>query len=211
LTGPTGPTGATGEALKILGYYSTLGALQAGDPVGVGGEGYVVGPGDLYVWSVATNQWTNVGNILGPTGPTGPQVTGPTGPASTVTGPTGPTGATGPASTVTGPTGPAFFNLVGATYTANRILGAADAGSLVRMNLGVANTITIAPDITYNFPIGTQIVIVQFGAGQTTFVAGSGVTIRSEGNKLITKAQYATASLIKLAADTWLLAGNLTV
>jgi len=79
------------------------------------------------------------------------------------------------------------------------------------MNLGVANTLTVAPDLTYNFPIGTQIVVLQLGAGQTTFVAGSGVVIRSEGNKFITKAQYATASLIKLAADTWLLAGNVTV
>jgi hypothetical protein len=44
--------GATGEALKILGYYATLGELQAADPVGVGGEGYVIGAGLLYVWSV---------------------------------------------------------------------------------------------------------------------------------------------------------------
>jgi hypothetical protein len=79
------------------------------------------------------------------------------------------------------------------------------------MNVGSANTLTIPSDLTYSFATGTQIVVVQFGAGQTTFTAGSGVTILSEGNKRITKAQYATASLIKLAADTWLLSGNLTV
>jgi hypothetical protein len=72
---------------------------------------------------------------------------------------------------------PAFFNLLGATYAANRVLGAADAGTLVKMNLGVANTLTVPADITYNFPVGTQIVVVQLGAGQTTFVAGSGVTV----------------------------------
>jgi hypothetical protein len=213
VTGPTGATGATGEALKILGYYATLGQLQAADPVGVGGEGYVIGAGDLYVWAVATNQWTNVGNILGPTGPQG--VTGPTGPASTVTGPTGAQGVTGPTGPgvtgPTGPTGPAFFPLTGPTYTASRVLTEADAGTLVKMNLSVANTITVSPDITTNMATGTQIVIVQLGAGQSTVTAGAGVTIYSEGNKRVTKAQYAVASLIKLGPDNWLLSGNLTV
>jgi hypothetical protein len=79
------------------------------------------------------------------------------------------------------------------------------------MNLPGAGTVTVPPDITYSFPVGAQIVVVQLGVGQVTFTAGAGVTIYSEGNKKITKAQYATASLIKLAADTWLLSGNLTV
>jgi hypothetical protein len=203
--------GATGEALKILGYYATLGELQAADPVGVGGEGYVIGAGLLYVWSVISSSWINVGTILGPTGPTGP--TGPVSTVpSTVTGPTGPTGATGPGVTgPTGATGPAFFPLTGNTYTSSHTLVAGNAGSLVRMNVGSAHSLTIPPDITYNFPLGTQIVVVQMGVGQTTFAQGAGVLIYSEGNKKITKAQYATASLIKLAADTWLLSGNLTV
>jgi hypothetical protein len=213
IQGITGPTGATGEALKILGYYATLGALQAADPVGAGGEGYVIGAGDLYVWAVATNQWTNVGNILGPTGPQGP--IGPTGAASTVTGPTGPQGVTGPTGPgvtgPTGPTGPAFFPLTGPTYTASRVLTEADAGTLVKMNLSVANTITISPDITTNMATGTQIVIVQLGAGQSTITAGAGVTLFTEGGKRVTKAQYAVASLIKLGPDNWLLSGNLTV
>jgi hypothetical protein len=79
------------------------------------------------------------------------------------------------------------------------------------MNLSVANTVTVSPDITTNMPTGTQIVIVQLGAGQSTITAGAGVTLFSEGGKRVTKAQYATASLIKLGADNWLLSGNLTV
>ena len=76
-TGPTGPTGAVGPALTILGYYATLAALQAADPVGAVGEGYVIGTGELYVWSAASSAWINAGQTLGPTGPTGP--TGPKG------------------------------------------------------------------------------------------------------------------------------------
>jgi hypothetical protein len=212
--GPTGPTGATGEALQIQGAVATVGELP---PTGNPGDGYIVGNGNLYVWVPSSSAWLNTGNILGPTGPTGS--TGPTGAASTVTGPTGAQGITGPTGATgltgstgpTGATGPAFFPLTGTTYTVNRILGLADAGTLVKMNLGAANTVTIPPDITANFDVGTQIVIVQLGVGQTTFVPGAGVNIYSEGSKRITKAQYATASLIKLSADSWLLSGNLTV
>jgi hypothetical protein len=79
------------------------------------------------------------------------------------------------------------------------------------MNGSGAVSLTVPPAITANFEIGTQIVVMQQGVGQVSFVAGSGVSVLSEGTKLITKAQYATASLIKLAEDTWLLSGNLTV
>jgi hypothetical protein len=217
VTGPTGATGATGAvgpALNIIGYYETLAALQAGDSVGIAGEGYIVGAGLLYVWSPTAVAWINTGNILGPTGPQG--ITGPTGAASTVTGPTGPTGSqgiTGPTGSTgsTGPTGPAFFPLTGTTYTASHILVAGNAGTLVKMNVSSAHTLTIPPEITYNFDVGTQIVVVQLGAGQTTITPGTGVSLVSEGGKRITKAQYATASLIKLGTDAWLLTGNLTV
>jgi hypothetical protein len=79
------------------------------------------------------------------------------------------------------------------------------------MNVGTANTVTVPADLGYTFELGTQIVIVQFGVGQTTITGSPGVTILSEGSKYITKAQYAVASLIKVGADTWLLSGNLTV
>jgi hypothetical protein len=91
-TGPAGLTGATGQGLSVKGYYATLGLLQAALPIGVAGDGYVVG-NDLYIWSGLT--WQNVGPVVGPTGPTGPSG-----------GPTGPTGAQG----VTGPAGPGVLS-----------------------------------------------------------------------------------------------------
>jgi hypothetical protein len=125
VTGPTGPTGATGASgaagtpgagLNILGSYETFAALQAAVPSGNTGDGYLVS-GILYVWT--NGQWTNVGNVQGPTGPTGAGATGPTGPTGTngtngtngangATGPTGSTGATGATGATggTGATGP---------------------------------------------------------------------------------------------------------
>jgi hypothetical protein len=60
------------------------------------------------------------------------------------------------------------------------------------------------------FPVGSVVTLVQTGAGQTTIVAGAGVTIRSENSKLKLKAQYATAGLLKIDTDTWVAFGNLS-
>jgi hypothetical protein len=175
--------------------------------------------GNLYVWTGSA--WTNAGQIVGPTGPQGPVgATGPTGPASTVAGPTGttgPTGATGPSVTgptgSTGPTGPANYELVGTQYLVSTTLVAADAASLVRMNSSSQIVLTVPLDGAggYTFPNGTQIVVAQIGVGQVRFDPAAGVTIRSEGDRRTTKAQYAVASLIKLSSNQWLLSGNLTV
>jgi len=63
----------------------------------------------------------------------------------------------------------------------------------------------------YTFETGTQIVVVQLGVGQVVISGTSGVSIVSEGSRFTTKARYATASLIKLGTNQWLLTGNLTV
>lgn len=93
----------------------------------------------------------------------------------------------------------------GTTYTA--VL--ADDGKLVTCDNGSAITFTIPTNATVAFGIGTQINIMQLGAGQVT-IAGAGVTFRSEGSKLKTKGQYAVATCCKIATDTWVVVGNLS-
>lgn len=93
----------------------------------------------------------------------------------------------------------------GTTYTA--VLS--DDGKLVTCDNGSAITFTIPTNATVAFGIGTQINIMQLGAGQIT-IAGAGVTFRSEGSKLKTKGQYAVATCCKIATDTWVVVGNLS-
>ena len=93
----------------------------------------------------------------------------------------------------------------GTTYTA--VL--ADDGKLVTCDNGSAITFTIPTNATVAFGIGTQINIMQLGAGQVT-IAGAGVTFRSEGSKLKTKGQYAVVTCCKIATDTWVVVGNLS-
>jgi hypothetical protein len=185
VTGPTGPTGVTGPT------------GPSGGPTGATGP-------------------TGIGST-GPTGPTGASVTGPTGAtgaASTVTGPTGPTGPS-----VTGPTG--ATGATGATGTWDTVqpievksdtytLVLADAGKLIRCTKGTAMSIIIPTNAAEAYSIGQRVDVMQYGAGQVTVSGDTGVTLRSTPtNKL--RATYSTASIIKIATDEWVLAGDVAL
>ena len=99
--------------------------------------------------------------------------------------------------------------------TANRqaasyVLVLADGGKMVEMDNAAANNLTVPLNSAVAFPIGTQILISQYGAGQTMIVATGGVTIRSKGGNLKLSSQYSAATLVKVAADEWYLFGDLT-
>lgn len=95
------------------------------------------------------------------------------------------------------------------TRTANYTLVLADKGKTVEMNLAGANTLTVPPNSSVAFPVGSYINVVQLGAGATTIVAGSGVTILCR-NTLVLAGQYAMATLYKRATNEWVLGGDLT-
>ena len=94
----------------------------------------------------------------------------------------------------------------GATYT----LVLTDAGKLVETNNASANTLTIPPNSSVAFATGSQIVVIQKGAGQTTLAAGAGVTINSKDSNLNITGQYSAVTLIKAATDTWYAIGDLS-
>lgn len=85
----------------------------------------------------------------------------------------------------------------------------ADAGKLVTTSNASATTITVPPNSSVAFPVGTQIDVIQEGAGQVTFAQGAGVTINSDTSKKKITVRYGGATLIKRATDTWSLVGNL--
>jgi hypothetical protein len=93
--------------------------------------------------------------------------------------------------------------------TASYTLVLGDADKLVEINNASANNLTIPLNSSVAFPTGTQILLAQYGAGQTTIVATSGVTVRSNGAKLKLNAQYSGATLIKIAENEWYLFGDI--
>jgi hypothetical protein len=92
--------------------------------------------------------------------------------------------------------------------TASYTLVLGDAQDVVEMNVSTANTLTIPPNSSVAFPVGTSIFVVQTGTGQTTIAAGAGVTVNSFlGLKII--GRWAGCTLIKRATDTWVAVGGL--
>ena len=95
------------------------------------------------------------------------------------------------------------------TQTGSYTLVLADAGKAVLMNDGSANNLTIPPNSSVAFDVGTQIIVTMIGTGVTTIVDGSGVTTNSKDNKAALDGQFTSVSLVKTATDTWLVTGAL--
>jgi len=98
------------------------------------------------------------------------------------------------------------FNRQTASYT----LAASDVNKMVEMNVSSANNLTVPLNSSVSIAIGSIISVSQYGAGQTTIVAASGVTLRSVGSWLKISARYGVVSLVKVGTDEWYVYGALT-
>lgn len=95
-----------------------------------------------------------------------------------------------------------------AVYTASHVAVLAD--EVVEMNVGTANDFTVPPNSDVAFPVGKALEVWAKGAGQTTVVAGVGVTILvSTELTLKVKGQNSGCSLRQVAANVWRLIGHM--
>lgn len=104
---------------------------------------------------------------------------------------------------------PQAVRLGSSTKTSSYTLALADAGTDVRMNVASANNMTIPPNSSVAFLLDTVITGGQYGAGITTIVPGSGVTIRSRDGNLVSAGQYARWEMMKIGTNEWWVAGDL--
>lgn len=174
--GPKGDPGADGEdgsSFTVQGLYPSLEALQQAHPVSEPGTAYAVGTeadNTIYLWSVDTGGWVNIGKLQGPQGPKGdPGTAGAPGTAATIavgtvtTGEAGtdveitnsgtsnaavfnfkiPQGLQGP----TGPTGPAGATGPGATVAAGTVTMTSPGTAASVSNTGTAQ------DAVFNFTL----------------------------------------------------------
>lgn len=94
--------------------------------------------------------------------------------------------------------------ITGTPYT----LALSDAGKI--LNCSTNNiVITVPLDTLVEFPVGTEIAFVRQGTQTVQIVGAVGVTVQSVDNKNKIKGQYGTAALLKVADNTWVLAGSL--
>jgi hypothetical protein len=90
-----------------------------------------------------------------------------------------------------------------------------DNGKVVTMSNGSGNTFSIPTNASVAFPIGTQINVLQIGAGQTTIqaVTSGTTTIQSTGAtpaapKL--RVRYSAATCLKAGTDLWYVFGDIS-
>jgi hypothetical protein len=122
--------------------------------------------------------------IIGPTGPQGPQgLVGPQGPA-------------GPARTVKADTTAAYVPVFS---DENQMITLSNAGPII---------VTLPSDGTTTFNVGAEIDFLWFGVGQPTFVAGSGAAVEATPT-LKMRARYSAATAKKVAANTWVVIGDM--
>ena len=83
-----------------------------------------------------------------------------------------------------------------------------DVGRLVTVTNAASISVTIPANSTTAFAVGDQINICNLGTTVATIVAAVGVTLNSNGGKLILNGQYAVATCLKRDTDTWIVVGN---
>lgn len=96
------------------------------------------------------------------------------------------------------------------TLASSRNLALTDRDSFIRSTATSGTvTLTIPLDSALNFPIGSEIHVMQGGVGALQISPASGVTLYSEGNKRTINAQWQAATLKKIDTNTWVLMGAL--
>ncbi len=93
---------------------------------------------------------------------------------------------------------------VGTTYTL--VIG--DAEKLNEASNASAIAVTIPPNSSVAFPIGTFIQLTQIAAGKPSFAAGAGVTINAPGGLLGCRVQWSTITARKRGTDLWVLSDD---
>jgi hypothetical protein len=99
----------------------------------------------------------------------------------------------------------------GTTYT----FVLTDNGKLVTASNASAQTYSIPTNASVAYPVGTQINIIQIGAGQVTInaVTSGTTTVASTGATATApklRAQYSSATLVKASTDLWYVMGDIS-
>ena len=91
--------------------------------------------------------------------------------------------------------------------TSSYTLVISDQSKMIEMNSSSTTVLTIPTEASVNFTIGTYIVVLRTGTGLVSIEGSSGVIINATPG-LTLRAQWSMATLIKRAANTWVISGD---
>ena len=84
-----------------------------------------------------------------------------------------------------------------------------DAGKTITFDSTSPTTITIPPNSSKAFPLGTRFDVIRMNTGAVTFVQGSGVNILSKNSNKNIASRWSGATIVKTDTNTWVLIGDL--
>ena len=205
--------GATDKTIK---WYSSTGALTSSENIDLAsGKTYKINGTDVLTATAVGGRTIPASNIVGLTDTqtltnktlTSPSISTPTVSSGTLT--VSSSGVTFSDATVQTTAGVASLTTIGTAISASN--GTYYPSQYRDQMVPISGTyaLTIAPDGTNTAAIGTSVDFYQSAGTGGSFVAGAGVTILSTpGLKLRTTGSVAT--IMKTAANTWLLFGDLS-
>jgi len=105
------------------------------------------------------------------------------------------------------------LNSIGTTSFGTRVttaytLSQLDSEKVIEINSATAVNVTVPANV---FNRENQVMVAQYGAGQVTFVAGAGMTLRSSGGKLKINAQYSTAGILFISPTEAYVFGDIVI
>jgi hypothetical protein len=187
----------------VVGYTGSA-STAAGYTGSTGGLGYTGSVGAGFTGSVGVGFTGSVGGL------------GYTGSASTAAGYTGSAGSAGFVGSAgnSGSVSDGGSNSYAVGYK-ELPQSATTSGNLVltdsAKHLYVSAGVTVPPNSTVAFAIGTVVTIINSSASAITITQGAGVTVRQTGTTNTgnrTLAGYGMCSAVKVATDTWYISGG---
>ena len=103
----------------------------------------------------------------------------------------------------------AFRPIISTTSATINLANGTHDGTFIYSNLGTAVTVNIRDNATEAFPVGTEIDIIQAGAGVVTLTPASGVELNGDTANIAITAQWGGVTLKQITVDGWIAVGKI--
>jgi len=103
----------------------------------------------------------------------------------------------------------AFRPIISTTSATINLANGTHEGTFIYSNLGTAVTVNIIVNSTQAFPVGTEIDIIQAGAGVVTLTPTSGVELNGDTANIAITAQWGGVTLKQITVDSWIAVGKI--
>ena len=205
------------ETLTVEDKNIVMGSVTTNAAADGGGITLIGSTNKSISWTNSTSSWTSSenidlasGKVIKINGTEVLSVTNYTGQAATVA-----ANSVSPTVLQEGPARAGFRSQINAQTTTPYTLVAGDLGKLITMNASTGMTLSIPANSSVAFTVGDRIDVVQIGTGALQIVGASGVTVnctpQGTANTANIRAQWSSATMVKINTDQWIVLGDLKV